>query len=205
MKTMYRASDHLRDHRCLLPGAVLGACLLLGGCAAAVIGAGTTSVAVAHDSRTTGSVIEDQAIELKFAQALYEATDLRSQVHVNVTSYNQIVLVSGEAPTEAQRQAVIDIVRNVEKVRHVYDEMTIAAPSSLMSRSADSLVTAKVKTKLLALPEFDGTRVKVVTEKGVVFLMGLLSREEGERVAEEARTVGGVQKVVKLFEYPAGS
>jgi len=177
--------------------------VLLGGCAAAVVGTTATGVAVAHDSRTTGSVIEDQAIELKFARRMFSNESLKEQTHINVTSYNQIVLVTGEAPTEALRDEVIELVRNIEKVRHVYDEISIAAPSSLMSRSADSLVTARVKTRLLTLKDFDGTRVKVVTDKGVVYLMGLLDRAEAQRVAEAARRVGGVQKVVKLFEYPS--
>jgi len=176
--------------------------VLLGGCAAAVVGTTATGVAVAHDSRTTGSVIEDQ-VELKFARRMFSNESLKEQTHINVTSYNQIVLVTGEAPTEALRDEVIELVRNIEKVRHVYDEISIAAPSSLMSRSADSLVTARVKTRLLTLKDFDGTRVKVVTDKGVVYLMGLLDRAEAQRVAEAARRVGGVQKVVKLFEYPS--
>ncbi|HKK16362.1 MAG TPA: BON domain-containing protein, partial [Gammaproteobacteria bacterium] len=120
---------------------------------------------------------------------------------INVTSYNNVVLVTGETPTEEMKKRAIDIVTNVPKVSHVYDELTIAAPSSLVSRSSDSLITSKVKTRLLTLDNFDGTRVKVVTEKGVVYLMGLLRRDESDRATEAARQVGGVQKVVKLFQY----
>lgn len=173
----------------------------LQGCAAVVAGSAATGVAVAHDRRTTGTVIEDQAIELKAAQGFRDDEELSKNAHINVTSYNTVVLVTGETPTAEMKQRAIEIVRNLPKVSHVYDELTIAAPSSYVSRSSDSLITSKVKTRLLTLKDFDGTRVKVVTEKGVVYLMGLLRREEADRGTEAARQVGGVQKVVKLFQY----
>ena len=96
---------------------------------------------------------------------------------------------------------MIAIVRTIEKVQDVYDGITLAKPSSLGSRSSDGLLTTKVKTQLLRIKGFDPTRVKVVTERGVVYLMGFLNRDEGNAVAAVARRVGGVQKVVKLFEY----
>ena len=126
---------------------------------------------------------------------------MSKRVHVNFTSYNTWVLVSGQAPTEEDRQAVIDLVKNVEKVTRVFDEITVAAPSSLLSRSADGVVTAKIKTKLIAEKDLSTLHIKVVTENGVTFLMGLVSREEGDIATEIARRTGGVQKVVKLFEY----
>lgn len=183
---------------------VLGLCLLpaLSGCVPLAVGtAATTGASVAHDSRTAGTVLEDQSIELKASNAISADAELRSQTHVNVTSYNLVVLVSGEAPTEALRDQVIDKVRRVDRVKLVHNELAVAAPSSMTSRSSDTLITSKVKTTLMTLSNFDGTRVKVVTERGIVYLMGLLSKEEGDRVANAARGVGGVQKVVKLFEY----
>ncbi len=174
---------------------------LTAGCGAAIIGGAASTVMVANDPRTTGTVIEDQAIELKAATALGEEPSLRDQIHVNVTSYNQIVLLTGETPTEAVRAQVVERVRNVTKVRHVHDELRIAAPSSLTARSSDTLITAKVKTKLFSVKNFDATRVKVVTEAGTVFLMGLLTRDEADVAAQAAQGVGGVQRVVKLFEY----
>ena len=183
-------------------GAMLAAALALtAGCGAAIIGGAASTVMVANDPRTTGTVIEDQAIELKAATALGEEPSLRDQIHVNVTSYNQIVLLTGETPTEAVRAQVVERVRNVTKVRHVHDELRIAAPSSLTARSSDTLITAKVKTKLFSVKNFDATRVKVVTEAGTVFLMGLLTRDEADVAAQAAQGVGGVQRVVKLFEY----
>ena len=129
--------------------------LNLGGCAGLVLGGAAATAGIANDRRTTGTFIEDQAIELKAGKALYEQKELNAQTHINVTSYNTVVLVSGEAPTEDLRNQVINIVRNIEKVRHVYDEISIAGPSSLMSRSSDSLVTAKVKTKILRMRWLD--------------------------------------------------
>lgn len=178
--------------------------LLLSGCAAAVVGAGAavgTTATVAHDRRTTGTFIEDQAIELKAVKKFYSDKEINDNSHINVTSYNTIVLITGETPSEELRQRIVNIVRNTEKVTHVYDELTIAAPSSWTSRTSDSLITSKVKTRLLTLKNFDGTRVKVVTEKGVVYLMGILTKAESDIATSETQQTGGVQKVVKMFQY----
>lgn len=175
--------------------------LLLTGCAAAVIGAAGTTASVAHDRRTTGTFIEDQAIELKAVKSYFSDKEIYDSSHINVTSYNTVVLITGETPSEDMRQRIVNIVRNNQKVTHIYDELTIAAPSSWTSRSSDTLITAKVKTRLLTLDNFDGTRVKVVTEKGVVYLMGLLTRAESDFATGAAQKSGGVQKVVKLFQY----
>ena len=179
--------------------------LLLTGCAAAVIGAGAavgTTATVAHDRRTTGTFIEDQAIELKAVKSFFSDKEIYDSSHINVTSYNTVVLITGETPSEDMRQRIVNIVKNIQKVTHIYDELTIAAPSSWTSRSSDTLITAKVKTRLLTLKDFDGgIRVKVVTEKGVVYLMGLLTRAESDFATGAAQKSGGVQKVVKLFQY----
>ena len=178
--------------------------ILLSGCTAAVVGAGAvagTTASVAHDRRTTGTFIEDQAIELKAIKSFFSDKEIHDSSHINVTSYNTVVLITGETPSENIRQRIVNIVKTTPKVTHVYDELTIAAPSSWTSRSSDSLITSKVKTKLLTLKNFDGTRVKVVTEKGVVYLMGLLTRAESDVATRETQQTGGVQKVVKLFQY----
>lgn len=178
--------------------------ILLSGCTAAVVGAGAvagTTASVAHDRRTTGTFIEDQAIELKAIKSFFSDKEIHDSSHINVTSYNTVVLITGETPSEDIRQRIVNIVKTIPKVTHVYDELTIAAPSSWTSRGSDSLITSKVKTKLLTLKNFDGTRVKVVTEKGVVYLMGLLTRAESDVATRETQQTGGVQKVVKLFQY----
>ncbi len=171
------------------------------GCAGVLVGGAATGAVVAHDERTTGTFVEDQAIELKAMEALRGNAELKEQTHIGVTSYNQVVLVTGQAPTEKLRRTAIALVAQVEKIRHVYDEILIAAPNSMVTRSGDSLLTAKVKTKLFTLEKFEATRVKVVSENGTVFLMGILDRTAADAAANTASTVGGVQKVVKLFEY----
>jgi osmotically-inducible protein OsmY len=181
--------------------AVIPCVTTLGGCVAAAAGAAVGGVATAYDRRTTGTVVEDQAIELKAWQALRADEELNEQAHLNVTSFNTRVLLTGEAPTEELRARAADIVRGVDKVSHVYNEVTVAAPSSLMSRSSDTVLTSKVKAKLLADANIDGVHVKVVTENGVVYLMGLVTRADGELAARVASETGGVQKVVKLFQY----
>lgn len=174
------------------------------GCAPVIVGGAATTGAAAHDRRTIGTFVDDQGIEVKARLRLGEDKELKEQAHINVVSVNGVVLLAGQTPTESQRQRAQGIVAGVEKVRHVHNELTIAAPNTLMTRSSDSLITGKVKTKLLGINDiegFDGTRVKVVTENGVVYLMGLLRRHEADAASERARQVGGVQKVVKLFEY----
>lgn len=175
--------------------------VLLQACTPVVVGTAATGVVVAHDRRTTGTVIDDQGIEFKANQAFYEDKEIEDSSHVNVTSFNLVVLITGETPSEELKQRIGNIVAALPKVTHVYNELTISAPSSLISRSSDSLITSKVKTRLLTIKDFDGTRVKVVTEKGIVYLMGLVTQQESEIATNAARQVGGVQKVVKLFQY----
>jgi osmotically-inducible protein OsmY len=177
---------------------------LLYGCAAAVVGGAATSATAAHDRRTMGTFIDDEGIELKARLAIFNDKELNSQIHINIVSINGVVLLVGQAPTEAMRQKASELTLTVPKVRLVHNEMTVAAPNSYMTRSSDSLITAKVKTSLFSIKElkdFDPTRVKVVTENGIVYLMGLLTHNEADAVTNAARRVGGVQKIVKLFEY----
>ena len=179
---------------CLIPHLVGCAAVAVGGVAAA----GTTTVI---DRRTTGAQVEDQAIEIKAGKKFRADTEINKQAHLNVTSYNTVVLITGETPTDAMRQRVVELVKSIEKVTHVYNEITIAAPSSLVARSSDSYITTKVKTQLFANKEVSGLEIKVVTEKGVVYLMGIVSKKEASVATDIARQTGGVQKVVKLFQY----
>jgi osmotically-inducible protein OsmY len=177
---------------------------LLYGCAAAVVGGAATGATAVHDRRTVGTFIDDEGIELKARMAIFDDKELNSQIHINIISINGVVLLVGQAPTEAARQKAAEIVSTVPKVRLIHNEMTVAAPNSYMTRSSDSLITAKVKSKLFTIKghdNFDPTRVKVVTENGIVYLMGILTHSEADTVTDAARQVGGVQKIVKLFEY----
>ncbi len=173
----------------------------LNGCAGVMMGGVAGGAAAAHDTRTTGTIVEDEAIELKAANAFFNNKAINDQAHINVTSYNNIVLVTGETPTASLHDEVINIVKNIPKVRKVYDELAIAAPSALVSRSSDTVLTGKVKAQIFGMKDFDPTKVKVVTERGIVYLMGLVPKADGDKVTDVARQVGGVQKVVKLFEY----
>jgi osmotically-inducible protein OsmY len=174
------------------------------GCTPVVVGGAAAGGAAVYDRRTVGSFVDDEGVELKTRMAIFNDKELNSQIHINITSFNGIVLLSGEAPTAELRARAETITRGIEKVRLVHNEMSIAAPSSLMTRSSDTLITGKVKTSLFGIKGLEGfnpVRVKVVTENGTVYLMGMLYRSEAAAVTEKARQVSGVQRVVKLFEY----
>jgi osmotically-inducible protein OsmY len=182
---------------------IVAGCIAASGCAAVVLGGAATSAAVIHDRRTTGSIVEDESIELRVKHALDQEQALRRESHINVTAFNGIVLLSGETPTEAFRSRAGELARAQEKVRRVYDELQIAAPSSMMTRASDAWLTTKVKSALLGMDikGFDPTRVKVVSENGRVFLMGLVYKAEANAAVAEIQQISGVQRIVKLFEY----
>jgi osmotically-inducible protein OsmY len=184
----------------LLVAAALTATLLQG-CAAVVVGGAATGVAVAHDRRTAGTIVDDESIEVKAAAALNADKEIRDQTHLNVTSYNNVVLMTGETPTQQVGQRAYQIVSGLDKVKKVHNETVVAAPSSFGSRSNDALLTSKVKTRMIATKGFDSTLVKVVSERGTVYLMGLVYRHEADLATAITRQTEGVQRVVKLFEY----
>jgi len=171
---------------------------LLGGCIVAAGGAAATGVLVAEDRRTVGTITEDQGIELKTSSRLDDR--LRS-AHINVTSYNRMVLLSGEVPNAAAREDAERITRGVENVRGVYNELQVSGNSSLSVRSNDSFITSKVKARFVDAQKFNPVHVKVVTENSMVFLLGMVRRAEADAATEITRTTSGVQKVVRLFEY----
>lgn len=172
------------------------------GCAAPVLVAGGAAAgATAADQRTTGTVVEDNAIELKAQEAIYTDDRLKKQVHVNITSYNGIVLLTGEAPTTEMSDAVVSHVQQIAKVRHIHNEIIIAPPSNLSDRSQDSWITTKVKAMHFGNKEVNGLNIKVVTEHRVVYLMGMVSQPEGDAATNLAREVEGVSQIVKMFEY----
>ncbi|MEX2482250.1 MAG: BON domain-containing protein [Gammaproteobacteria bacterium] len=179
--------------------AALMACLWsIAGCAPL----NATGAAVTGDRRTTGTVFDDSQIESHANGFFRSDAELSQACHLNVTSYNQQVLLTGECPTKELRAKAADYAGRVAKVRNVFNEIAIAAPSTLSSRSGDSLITTKVKAKLLTIKGLPTSHIKVVTEANVVYLMGLVDAASGDTAAEAASTVGGVAKVVKLFEHP---
>lgn len=180
---------------------LLGAAMLQSGCAPLVVAGAGTAAVVAHDRRTVGAFIDDQAIELRAGSAIKSDEALKRDTHINVTSVNGIVLLSGEAATNALRDQALVKVREVAGVRRVVNEIRIAPSSTLGARTHDTWLTTKVKTRLIHTEGIDSTRVKVVTENDAVYLMGLLTRAEADIVTEAASAVRGVTRVVKLFEY----
>ncbi|MBI2752574.1 MAG: BON domain-containing protein [Betaproteobacteria bacterium] len=171
----------------------------LGGCvemAAVGVGAGVVS---ALDRRTTGAQVEDEGIELRAANRINER--FGDRVHVSVTSYNRSVLLTGEAPDARARDDIEKIVTGLQNIRTVSNEIQIAGTSAYSTRAADATITGKVKAKFVDVNRFNPVHVKVVTEAGVVYLMGIVTEKEAADATQAARTTGGVRKVVKVFEY----
>jgi osmotically-inducible protein OsmY len=164
----------------------------------AVTGVGAAAL-VAGDRRTAGMYIEDESIEWKVVGRLREG-DFKS-AHVNSTSFNRRVLLTGEAASEEMKKKIEEEVRGIANVREVTNELQVAGASSLASRGNDVLITSNVKARMVNNGKFSPIHVKVVTEASVVYLMGLVSPEEGDAAVEIARTTGGVNRVVKVFEY----
>lgn len=174
----------------------------LGGCVPAVIAVGAGSAAmVAADPRTVGSQADDEAIELKVADQA--RTQYGDRIHVNVTSYNGVVLLTGEVPDQGAWASVGGIAKNTPKVRSVQNEMVVAPTSELGNRTNDTYITSKVKARMVEANKFPPNAVKVVTERGVVYLMGIVTKPQGDAAGEIAATTEGVQRVVKVFEYRA--
>ena len=191
----------------LSKAAGLALCLIcvtaIQGCAGVGVTAtgAVASKVIITDRRTTGNVIDDELTELKVRAAILGDALMASQIHVNATSFNGLLLLTGEAPGESLRKRITEIARNVPSVRAVQNEVALRAPSTLVARTSDTLITGKVKLALLRDNDINTVQVKVVTERGAVYLMGLLRQDEADRAAEIARRVPGVQRVVKVIEY----
>lgn len=172
------------------------------GCAPVIVaGGGAAAAVMASDRRAAGAFVDDELIELKTGSAVNADRELKERVHINATSVNGVLLLTGETPTPALHERVLARVRTVEKVKRVVDEIRVAEPSAFRDRSDDTWRTGKVRAKLAGVQSLDSKHVKVVTENDVVYLMGLVYRREGELATDAARSVGGVARVVQLFEY----
>jgi len=172
---------------------------VLSGCPAVLVAGAGAGVAAAEDRRTLGTQTEDQGIELKTNSRVSQR--IAGNVHLNVTSYNRVVLLSGEVPDENARRDVERIARSVENVRAVTNEITVGAPTTLSSRANDSYITSKVKARFVDAQRFNALHVKVVTENKTVYLLGLVKRQEAKDAIAIARTTEGVKRVVSVFEY----
>ncbi|MBK9521832.1 MAG: BON domain-containing protein [Rhodocyclaceae bacterium] len=171
---------------------------LLAGCIGAVaVGAGAGAL-VMVDRRSSETIVTDEGIELRAETRINEKFEFK--IHINVTSFNRMVLLTGEVPTEAAKTEAEKIARSVPNVKSITNELAIAGNSSFGGRSNDSYITSKVKARFIDANKFNVSSVKVVTEAGVVFLMGVVTQAEADAAVEIARTTAGVQKVVRVFE-----
>jgi osmotically-inducible protein OsmY len=179
---------------------LLAALPLLHGCFAAVAAGTTAAVVVAEDRRTTGIYFEDQNIEQKVTNAIRSKYGSNDQVQARVTSFNRYILLTGEAPDEATKTDIGVIALGVENVRNVQNELVIGQPTSVGERASDAALTTRVRGRFVSENKFQPNHVVVTSRNGVVYLMGMVSREEADAATEIARTTGGVQKVVRVFE-----
>ena len=174
--------------------------LSMTGCAPVVVAAGVGAGAlIAVDRRSTGAQVDDEAIELKVTTTAGTRWD--SRVHLNVTSYNGNVLLTGEAPTAGVRDEIERLAKTTDRVRSVTNEIVVGTDAGLRARTNDTYITSKVKARFVEARRFDANRVKVVTERSVVYLMGIVTREEAAEAAQVAASTSDVARVVRVFEY----
>ncbi|WP_295798826.1 BON domain-containing protein [uncultured Microbulbifer sp.] len=174
---------------------------LLGGCATVLDATHDGPIQPDPGERTFGTYIDDQQLETITKVNIGKAHPALKAANIDVTSFNGVVLLTGQVPDNELRNLAGRTAQQVHSVRQVYNEVQVRGTTSVLARTSDTWLTTKVKSVLLADKEIDSGRIKVITENGVVYLMGLLTRQEAENAAEVARTVGGVQKVVKAVEY----
>jgi osmotically-inducible protein OsmY len=186
--------------RKLLAAAALAALLpILQGCVVAAVGGVGAAVVMIDDRRTTGTYVEDENIEWK---AIAKMSESFPNAHVSATSFNLRVLLTGQAPTEEAKKQVEEAVKGIASVREVTNELAVGGNSSMSARGSDSLTTTNVKARLVG-SKVSPNHVKVVTESGTVYLMGLVTQAEGEVAVDITRSTAGVQRVVKVFEFIA--
>ncbi len=186
--------------RKLLTLLTLTSCIIasLSACVPVILGGAVMGSLVATDRRTSGTQLEDEGIELRAASRVRDS--LGERVHVNVTSYNRQVLLTGEVPTEQDKQRVEQVVAQVENMRKIVNELAIAGNASLSQRSSDTYITGKIKASLVDSKDLFANAFKVVTERGTVYLMGRITQREADHATNIARSTSGVLKVVRVLE-----
>jgi osmotically-inducible protein OsmY len=176
--------------------------LTLAGCSGVLTATRDTPMEANYGTRTLGSSIDDQLIETRASVNIAKAhPDLESEARFSVTSYNGVVLLAGQVPRAELAQLAGDTAKRVQRVKVVHNELTTGPRLSLLARNNDALITSSAKTRMLADSNIPGRRIKVTTEAGVIYLMGLVTRAESNAAVAAAQQVGGVQRIVKLFEY----
>jgi osmotically-inducible protein OsmY len=170
----------------------------LSACAPLILGGAAVGGLIAFDRRTSGAQLEDEGIELRGASRLRDLLGQRG--HINIASYNRQVLLTGEVPSETDRQQAEQVMARVENVRTIVNELAVAPATTLAQRSNDVLITGKVKASLLDASDLYAGAIKVVTERSITYLMGRVTAREADRATQITRNVSGVQKVVRIFE-----
>ena len=187
---------------CKKIAAISALTLVLQGCifvAGAAIGA--AAIAVVYDHRTIQKKLEDSDMGNTISAKIYAIPELRNESHIEATVFNRMVLLTGETPKAAWKQHAFEIANTVPGVLRVYNQITIHGPTSSLTRTSDTWITTKIKSEMLADEDLKSGSIKVVTESGVVYLMGTVSRQQANIAVDIARQVSGVQKVVKVFQY----
>ena len=174
---------------------------IISGCSTVVSSTRETPIEENEGRRTIGNFIEDNSIEFKAKVNINKGSIQLSQSNINVNSFNGQVLLTGQVPDTQTKTEATEVVSQLREVRKIHNELEIAGPTSLMIRANDTYLTGRVKAQLLADNRTQGMRIKVVTENGAVYLMGLVTRQEGEVAVEVVRNIVGVNRIVKVFEY----
>ena len=183
----------------MVSGAVLAVALTsLSGCAPLVLGGAVATGIMITDRRTSGAQVEDQAIEIKIATVVRQ--EMGDRVHLNVTSFNRKVLLTGEVTTGSEKERIEKIAQSQENVQSVVNDLALMPASSLTQRSKDVVLTSRVKAAFIDAKDLQANAVKVVTERGIVYLMGRVTSREAKRASDIVRSMGGVVKVVRVFD-----
>lgn len=177
----------------------------LQGCFVAGAAAGAAAIAMVYDHRTIKYTLQDTSIANKIVANLSAYKELWKESHIGVTVFNHIVLLTGETPKNEWKQLASEIAKSVDGVDKVYNQITIEGPTSTLTRTSDSWITTKIRTEMLADQDLKSSTIKVVTENGVVYLMGIVSKDQADIAVDIARKVAGVQRVMKIFSYTSKS
>ena len=187
---------------CKLTLTIISLACSLQGCIFVVgAAAGAAAIAVVYDHRTLQNTVQDTTLANKISDRIRAVPALRNECHIEVTVFNDVVLLSGQTPTQSYREEAEAIAKSVPDVNRVYNQLTIQGPTSSLTRTSDSWITTKIKSQMLATEDLKSGSIKVVTENGVVYLMGLVTKQQADTSVDIARQISGVQKVVKIFQY----
>ncbi|KAF0191583.1 MAG: transporter [Gammaproteobacteria bacterium] len=199
-----KGDESSTPRRVVRTGWAAAMCLLalyLHGCAGVLVAGAVGGASMAADRRTAAVIVDDQAIELKTSKAVHANEELSDKTNISITSYNGVLLLTGQAPTAELRDAVVAAVRPIDKIQRIHNEIEIAEPLPMRVRANDTVVTGRVKSALLAAKGINPMHVKVVTSDGAVYLMGIVTNAEAGFATDIVRRVEGVQRVVRIFEY----